>query len=205
MKGTPYSALHGKSGVYAIRSRASGKLYIGSAVDLYKRFSAHGRLLRKGTHHNTPLQRAFAKRGEEDICFFVLVQAAHDKLLEKEQEWLDKTPKAKKYNILPEAGNSLGYKHTEETKQALSLLQRGNKNAVGSGGRKASPTEAEKAAISRTKKKQPYPKVRSPDGAEHEVTPSLNLFCQRHGLTRQGMQKLFSGQRSRHRGWAKSG
>jgi predicted GIY-YIG superfamily endonuclease len=38
------------SGVYQIRCIPTGKVYVGSAVDLFKRWAQHHRTLRKGEH-----------------------------------------------------------------------------------------------------------------------------------------------------------
>jgi predicted GIY-YIG superfamily endonuclease len=47
-----------QAGVYAIRHVGSGKVYIGSAQNLWRRGRDHVRMLRGGYHPNPHLQRA---------------------------------------------------------------------------------------------------------------------------------------------------
>ena len=48
------------AGVYEILNVVSGKRYIGSSVDLRKRFRVHRLALNRGAHHSAFLQRAIA-------------------------------------------------------------------------------------------------------------------------------------------------
>lgn len=59
------------SGVYQILCLPTGKVYVGSAVDLYGRWRDHRRYLRQGIHHNKYLQAAWDKYGEESFEFWV--------------------------------------------------------------------------------------------------------------------------------------
>jgi len=52
------------SGVYQIRCKSNGKIYIGSAVNLRQRWDGHRRALRKQRHHNVHLQAAWNRYGE---------------------------------------------------------------------------------------------------------------------------------------------
>ncbi|MEH7381895.1 NUMOD3 domain-containing DNA-binding protein [Bacillus sp. JJ1533] len=56
-------------GVYHIQNLENGKLYVGSSVEVEKRFDRHRRELKKGVHHCIPLQRAWNKYGEEAFEF----------------------------------------------------------------------------------------------------------------------------------------
>ena len=60
------------SGVYQIRCIPTGKIYVGSAVNLSKRQRDHVNSLRQGDHENVYLQRAWDKYGEENFEFTVL-------------------------------------------------------------------------------------------------------------------------------------
>src|SRR3990172_6454555 len=62
----------GMIGVYAIVNIQNGNLYIGSTVDLLHRAEDHFRNLRRGTHRNEHLQKAFRKYGECSFCLTVL-------------------------------------------------------------------------------------------------------------------------------------
>ena len=119
--------LRGLSGVYAFRHNPSNKMYIGSSVDLIKRFLEHF----KGTSSNIHLQRAFKKYGYESFSFIIIEFVPRDIILSSvdekkfilvslEQKYLDLI--SDKYNINPTAGSSLGVKRSEETKKLLSEI-----------------------------------------------------------------------------------
>ena len=96
------------SGVYQIRCVPTGKIYIGSAVDLKARWDMHRRRLRRGNHSNIHLQNAWDKYGETKFVFLVLEYANKTDLLEVEQKWIDKTgcvDKAIGFNIYDVAGS----------------------------------------------------------------------------------------------------
>lgn len=103
------------SGVYQIKNKENGKRYIGSSVNVTRRFYEHKRTLRKGEHHNRHLQRAFDKYGLGKFVFEVLEYVLPEKtcLEAREQHFLDKY--FPEYNMNSGATNSLGYKHSEET------------------------------------------------------------------------------------------
>ena len=119
------------SGIYRIRNIASGKLYIGSSVNVKKRLEAHRRALIRGYHVNVKLQRAWNKHGAEAFEFS-LIEIVPDvmRLIEREQHWLDATSAAwVGYNITPTAGSLLGMKHSEETRQKMSSAAKGKKKS----------------------------------------------------------------------------
>lgn len=77
--------------IYYIRSKATGRVYVGSTTRAAKqRFAEHLHYLRKGTHHSKHLQRVYAKYGETDLQFSVELQhAGHEPLLAIEQQHID--------------------------------------------------------------------------------------------------------------------
>lgn len=113
------------SGVYAICNKENGKQYIGSSVTIEKRWQRHKTDLRGGIHHSRYLQRAWNKRGEESFDFVVIKHVAPDKILEAEQEMLDKN--LGEYNVSPTAANCLGVKHDPEVGRARGEKRRGRK------------------------------------------------------------------------------
>lgn len=60
------------SGIYSITNKVNGKLYIGKSVDVVKRINTHKQSLRKGSHYNEHLQRAWNKYGEDSFEFETL-------------------------------------------------------------------------------------------------------------------------------------
>lgn len=112
------------SGIYKIKNIKTGKYYIGSAVNLKKRWKFHLFELRKGIHGNKYLQRAYNKYGEDAFKFEVLETVLFtDYLVELEQKYIDELNP--EYNLSPTAGSQLGMKHSEETKRKLSESRKG--------------------------------------------------------------------------------
>jgi len=120
-----------KSAIYSIKNIKTGKLYIGSAVNVKRRWQEHRTGLRGKCHRNGRLQNAWLKYGEDSFDFVILEQINDVSLLiEREQYWMDAMKSADKkvgYNICPIAGNALGTKRTPETKAKLSRLATGNR------------------------------------------------------------------------------
>lgn len=79
------------SGIYQIRCMATGKVYVGSAVDIQARWRNHYDSLKRGKHRNKYLQAAWDKYGARNFECTVLELVDRDNLLEREQEWLDRT------------------------------------------------------------------------------------------------------------------
>lgn len=117
------------AGIYKITNTESGKIYIGSAIDLYRRASSHIRNLRQGKHANKHLQSAFDKYGE-DVFMFEVVEYVddHENLISREQHWIDELNAAQDgYNKTPTAGSMLGFKFSEESKRKMSQSRTGRK------------------------------------------------------------------------------
>lgn len=117
--------LSGVSGVYQIRNITNGKLYVGSANNLWRRKNKeHFKFLRENRHENTYLQHAFNLNGEENFVFEVIEFCKEKDLLNVEQYWLDIFYDKQQmcYNINPIAGKPPSWEgkhHSEETKQKL--------------------------------------------------------------------------------------
>lgn len=79
------------SGIYWIRCRRNGKIYVGSTVDFRQRWDRHRRALRDRVHHNAPLQQAWNLYGAGNFEFKIREQVPEVDLLRVEQEWIDRT------------------------------------------------------------------------------------------------------------------
>jgi group I intron endonuclease len=131
-----------ESGIYSIRNIENGKVYIGSAVSIKKRWQGHKLLLGKKCHENSRLQNAWNKYGAEKFDFQIL-ESVDDisRLIEREQFWMDEAKAANKaagYNLRPKAGSQLGFKHSLESRE---------KNAAAKRGKTLSPEHREKIRI----------------------------------------------------------
>lgn len=116
-----------KSGIYKITNVFNNKCYIGSAVDIRKRWNAHKFHLNRNIHHSIKLQRAWNKYGEENFKFEVMLFCEKEELLVKEQKQIDWF--RPEYNILKIAGSCLGRKHSEETILKMSKVAKGRKQS----------------------------------------------------------------------------
>jgi len=115
-------------GVYTIKNSKNGKQYIGSSLNVRRRFITHRHLLNKGIHHCSHLQRAWNKYGKECFKFELLEEVERSELLEvREQYWIDNVGLL--YNSCKVAGNKSGFKHTEVTKCKISLGNSGKKRS----------------------------------------------------------------------------
>ena len=117
-----------QSGIYQIVNTVNGRIYVGSAIDLQRRWNEHRYRLRKGNHHSRYMQRSWAKHGEPAFEFRPLLICASKDLLMYEQIILDGMKPH--YNIAPIAGSSLGRKTSEETKRKLALANLGIKRSA---------------------------------------------------------------------------
>lgn len=115
-------------GIYSITHISSEKQYIGSSIDIYKRWYGHKNALQKNKHVNKKLQNYWNKHGEDSFLFEVIEECEKVKeiILEREQFYIDSLKPV--LNICPTAGSHLGFKHTEETKQLMSEAHSGDNN-----------------------------------------------------------------------------
>lgn len=134
-------------GVYLIKHIPSGKVYVGSALNLIRRHGEHQRMLRRGCHENTHLQRAWNRHGPEGFVFTVLLYCASFDLLFYEQRALDhfraRVGWRRLYNSNHSASSRLGSRASKETRAKLSARLIGNTRTLG---RKLSPEHKEKIA-----------------------------------------------------------
>jgi group I intron endonuclease len=144
-----------KTGVYQIRNLLNGKIYIGSAKNLIRREHEHWSSLKKQCHRNSHLQNAYNFYGEENFVFEVLANTNVDNLV-KVEDMLIKLFKANNrdygYNIRKNAENNLGLKHSESTKQKLSISSSGESN--GHYGKPQSEESRKRISDAKTGKKQ---------------------------------------------------
>jgi len=121
-----------KSGIYCWVNKINGKFYIGSGIKLNNRINDYFQKAYLLSKENLIIVRAFKQYGLENFELIILEifpAAEHldeKNLLEREQYWINLLKPI--YNILTIAGNSLGFKHTEETKELMRLKASGRKH-----------------------------------------------------------------------------
>ncbi len=113
-------------GIYKVVSLIDNKVYIGQAVNLYKRFYDHFGDLKSNKHINIHLQSAYNKYGKTNFIFVILElidstnNADQDRLnlTYHEQYYIDYYQAANReygYNMCPAAESWLGKTHRSET------------------------------------------------------------------------------------------
>jgi group I intron endonuclease len=115
--------LKGKSGIYLVLNNLDpDKFYIGRGISktlkhnrLYVRFSNH--FFHKNKSSSVHLGRAMSKYNKRNFSFHILEFFENEDGITREDFYLKKYDPY--YNNLKEAGSSLGYKHTDETKAKM--------------------------------------------------------------------------------------
>lgn len=120
------------TGIYRIKNTITGKCYIGSAVDIKDRWDKHNNALNKNKHHSIKLQRSYNKHGVNNFIFEIIKECEPVKeiMLEREQHYIDLYDSYYNgYNCTKNAGSTLGYRHTDDTKKKISIKQTGKKHS----------------------------------------------------------------------------
>ena len=176
-----------KSGVYQIVNTVNGKIYVGSGVCFKIRWGQHKSDLKNNKHDNSYLQNSWNKHGKDNFEFIILeVVKDKEKLIEREQHWLDKTKCCKRkigYNIYSIAGSSLGMRHSEEHKKKMSDAQKKRyENGCKSPMLGRSHSEETKQKMSDTTKKQYEDGFKHPMlGKNHSEETKKNMSLAKSG------------------------
>jgi len=114
------------SGVYKIINRVNSEFYIGSSIRVNARRDNHLWNLRNNKHTNSYLQNSFNKHGEENFQFIKIENVCEEKLLEREQYYIDTLhPKYNLRRIAERGGGIIGRVCSEETKRKIGNANRG--------------------------------------------------------------------------------
>lgn len=135
------------SGIYAIIHQESGRIYIGSAVNIRDRWRTHRGRLNRGTHHSRHLQNAWSKYGGDAFSFSILERCDRAALIPREQAYLDEVGPA--FNMCPTAGSSLGRRPSPESRAKIAAA------LVGRPGRAWSPEQKENLRQAKLGKRRP--------------------------------------------------
>lgn len=115
------------SGIYKIQSLSNPqRIYIGSAMDIYKRWEQHLFHLSKNKHHSQKLQRHFNKYGKNDLVFSIVIGCDKADLITTEQYFIDSLHPY--FNGRLKAFNNGGFNQTREAKRKISESKRGKKH-----------------------------------------------------------------------------
>lgn len=105
-------------GIYQITSSVDNKIYIGSSIDIERRWKRHLSQLINNTHSNILLQRIYDKYGEKNLKFSILLQCERDILKQIEQQFLDQNPNSLNINRHASGGDIISnHPHKTEIRQ----------------------------------------------------------------------------------------
>lgn len=122
-----------KSGVYCITCVPTGKVYVGQAVDISKRWAHHRWDLNRGRSGHIHLQRAWTKYGQASFEFTVLEWVDVERLTEREQHFIDQLKACSDqcgFNIRSIADSNRGVKLSAETRAKMSAAMKGKKKSA---------------------------------------------------------------------------
>jgi group I intron endonuclease len=159
------------SGIYQIRNLVNGKRYIGSSLNIERRWKHHLQCL-KFSYSNKVLQKDWDLYGADAFVFEVLIYCEPDELLLKEQKRIDhyKTLSPNGYNRCPIAGSCAGVKHSEEYKRNLSEKLKGNTNGLNNKGKVISEETKLKMSIAASSRK-----ISGMSGRKHSEESKLKM------------------------------
>lgn len=178
-------------GIYKIENLKTGDFYIGSSINVNKRFIRHKTQLKKLKHSNYKLQKDFIKYGSDYFNFQIIEECDKTCLIELEQHYLDLYKPS--YNILKRAYSNLGYKHTPETIEKLRILA---KNNAKNNHYIFNQPRGEKAIMAKEFK------LIDPTGNICSFR-GLDIFCKQHNLDTRTINKVLSGKYHQHKGYRK--
>jgi len=117
------------SGIYKIMCLPTGKIYVGSSVNINNRWGEHRHRLRKNIHSNTYLQNAWNKYREQNFKFEIIEIIKPDLLTENELKWFKKTNCCNPeygFNIGKNPDRTmLGRLHSKESRLKMSNAHKG--------------------------------------------------------------------------------
>lgn len=118
------------TGIYSITNTLNGMQYIGSAVNMPRRWAGHVGTLDAHTHRNAKLQNAWNKYGADKFTFKVLLLCAREDLIFYEQRAMDGYNVVKNgYNICPNAASPMGTVRSIESRAKMSAAATGRKQS----------------------------------------------------------------------------
>jgi group I intron endonuclease len=109
----------------------NNKIYVGSAVNLTKRFITYysqKHIIFTLKKSNSAICSALLKYGYENFSLYILEYCDSSVVIEREQYYMDLLNPL--YNICRIAGSTSGRKHTAETKNKISLALKGRKPSI---------------------------------------------------------------------------
>ena len=194
------------SGVYLITCQLTGKVYVGSSVNIHERWKAHKRMLKGNRHNNIYLQRAWNKYKEEEFSFEILEKTNY--LEERENYWINAfdavltgfnlSLSAYRQNQQGKNNGMYGKKHSVSAKLKMSACHKGK--TLSTEHKQNISKSLTKIKNSRSKLNQKKLKLISPNGEIVEFN-GYKECCRTTGINPGGLSHLRRGIRPTMTGW----
>jgi group I intron endonuclease len=186
--------------VYKLFNIVTGKSYIGQTVQpLRRRLSAHASKISPW-----PIGRSIKKYGIENFDIKTLCHCSSKEELDKQETFYINyynTIRPNGYNLTYGGEGTIGYRHSEETKRKLSVMNKG---------KKLTEEQKKKLSISQIGIKKPgtakyvkekntcWWRVITPDNKEL-IIRDMKDFCKKNGLDQGTMSRVASGKRHHYK------
>lgn len=110
------------AGVYCLVNLINGHTYIGSSINIACRMRNYlnNAFLNNKKNSNMPIVKALLKYEQSNFAVLIVEYSGINELIIRETHWISKL--LPYYNVLKQGYSSVGYKHTEATKEMLSEL-----------------------------------------------------------------------------------
>jgi len=114
----------GKSAVYMLYNNINGHYYVGSTINVASRMKNYLNVpfLKSERNKNMPITKALVKYDNTCFTLIIIEYVEPEYLSIRETFYISSL--LPYYNVLKQGYSSLGYKHTEETKELLSKLSK---------------------------------------------------------------------------------
>jgi len=195
-------------GIYCITNKINKRRYIGSSVDIYRRFKEHQSDLRCGSHANSFLQNSFRKHGEDSFLYEIIEQCDKEILIDREEFWILQLQSFEAkfgYNFSPYPKRPrLGKKASPETLAKMSASNSGENHP--NWGKKLSSSHVRNIALGQSGIKKPSSgrkktySIINPQG-DIVVFTGLRKFCRDNRLNTTCILKLVKGTQEYHNKW----
>ena len=119
-------AINKTSGVYRLQNLITGKFYIGSSNNLYRRYYSHFNYMKKGNHDNCRIKEDAQKYGSDSFVFGVVEYCSKEIMIDREQFYFEQWKP--QYNVWKNVYSGLGRDYTPEQLIRMRTSNRGPKD-----------------------------------------------------------------------------
>ena len=179
-------------GLYTITCLSSGKVYVGSSINLRKRLLEHIRLLNLNKHHCRHLQHSFTFYGPESCRIDIVRYCRKEELESGEKSLIDDVYLAGiLLNSTRDYRGSFGLVKSQETKNKISIANKGR--TAHNKGVPMSAKQREQQIATQTKACGKKVDIYTKSGDFVETHESINAAIRKYNLDKRSTQRCLSG------------